>query len=356
MATEKIYLDRNENNYGPSPACFDALRNASIPLLSTYTRVFTRGSKSILSERLAKDFAVTEDQILIGYGAEHLLKQVIRCYLGKGERLLIPSYSWWYYKNIADEVGGLSSEYPLIEGKDGFEFNVTQFLKVYQEKKPKVVFFASPNNPTGNSISLDDLKLVLPELKDAVVVLDEAYVYYDEKKHVRDLIAIHPKLVVIRTFSKYYALAGMRIGYAVCGPEATEIVQYNNVYLGYHRLSEMVAIAALDSVDYYRGISAKMATDKKIYYDELGRLPGFIVYKSDANFILVKIPAEIKADLKTFLTEKGLIIKFMDEKLLNTHLRITIGTQEQNKKLVEAILSFMAVAEPSGRPVIGIDR
>jgi len=108
MAIEPIYLDRNENNYGPAPKCLDVLKNVSASTLSSYTKAYTRGVKSSLSERLASDFKVEEKQVLLGYGAEDILKQVVQCYLKEGEKLMIPSYSWWYYKEIANEVNGVN--------------------------------------------------------------------------------------------------------------------------------------------------------------------------------------------------------------------------------------------------------
>jgi histidinol-phosphate aminotransferase len=342
LAHDLVYLDRNENNYGPAPACFEVLKNAGIPTLSTYSRVFTRDVKSILSERLAQEFSVPEAQILLGYGAEDLLKQVIRCYLPSGEKLMIPAYSWWYYKAIADEVGGKNIEYPISKGADSFIFDPGAFLEAYRRERPRVVFFTSPNNPTGNSIPLNEFKGVLGHLRDSFVVLDEAYVYNDEKQHVRDLIALHPRIMVIRTFSKYYALAGLRIGYAVCGTDLAEIAKYNTLYLGFNRLSQDVALAALDSPAYYRSIAEKMDEDKKRYYLELGRIPGFIVFKSDANFILVEIPPVIMNPLKEFLVGRGLVVKFMNEPLLHSHIRITLGTQEQNTRVIDAVREFAA--------------
>ena len=114
MGKEPVYLDRNENNYGPAPKCMEVLKNVTPDMLSSYTKAYKRGVKSPLSERLASDFQVTENQVLLGYGAEDILKQVVQCYLSSNEKLMIPSHSWWYYKEIANEVGGVNIEYPMI--------------------------------------------------------------------------------------------------------------------------------------------------------------------------------------------------------------------------------------------------
>jgi histidinol-phosphate aminotransferase len=337
---QKIFLDRNENNYGPAPLCFEVLKRADYSKLSCYTKVYASGIKSILSERLAKDVNLPENRVLLGYGAEELLKQAILCYLGKDEKLLIPAYSWWYYKELASEAGGKNVEYPMEEGSDSYYYNLTKMVEIYKKEKPKAVLISSPNNPTGNSISFSDLKNLLDELRESVVIFDQAYAFEGFNDHLDRLLIENPNLIIIRTFSKYYALAGLRIGFALIGENIHKLSKLTNRYLGFNRLSEEVAIAALDSPDYYKTIAGMMQKDKELYYSELGKIEGFKVFKSDANFILVKIPKEIYKDLKEFMNGKGLIIKFMNEELLNSHLRITLGTQEQNRAVINAIKEF----------------
>lgn len=337
----KVYLDRNENNYGPAPLCFEVLKKADYSKLSCYTKTFLSGVKSILSERLAKEVNLPENRVLLGYGAEDLLKQAIHCYLGKDEKLLIPAYSWWYYKELASEVGGINLEYPLDEGEDSYHYNLNELINLYRKEKPKAVLISSPNNPTGNSISFSDLKKLLAELRKSIVIFDQAYAFDGFNDHLETLLKDNPNLILIRTFSKYYALAGLRIGFALIGDNIQKLSRLTNRYLGFNRLSEEVAIAALDSPEYYKNISEKMKNDKELYYSELGKLKGFKVFKSDANLILVKIPKDIYKDLKEFLNGKGLIIKFMNEELLNSHLRITIGTEEQNRAVINSIKEFV---------------
>ncbi|MCB9057936.1 MAG: histidinol-phosphate aminotransferase family protein [Calditrichae bacterium] len=340
MEQKMIYLDRNENNYGPAPKCFEVLKNADLTKLSYYTRAHEKGFKSILTERLASDLNVSREQILLGYGAEDLLKQAVQCFLSEGKNIMIPSYSWWYYKELASEANGSNIEYPIVVGEDTFYYDVDKMLQMYEQEKPEMVLISSPNNPTGNSLANEDLFSILKKMRETVVILDQAYLSYSNPINIAQVIKENPNLIVIRTFSKYYALAGMRIGYAVVGENLSALSTLMNRYLGYHRLSENIAIAALDSADYYANIYDRMKEDKELYFNELAQLPGFNPYKSDANFMLVKIPKEIMTDLNTFLKNKGLVIKFMNEPVLNSHLRITIGTREENKMVIEAIKEF----------------
>lgn len=340
---EVIYLDRNENQYGPAPACFEVLKADNFKNLSEYSRDFSRGVKSALSERLANDYGVPEKNILLGYGGEDILKQAVHCYLNKGDKIMIPSYSWWYYKKISDEKGGVKIEYPIVEGDDSFYYDVDGMLKIYEEQKPKLVLISSPNNPTGNRLEADQLKMILRKMKDTVVILDEAYAifYNKDNSHLKEIISEFPNVLIVRTFSKYYGLAGIRIGYVLMGDNHADLSLFSARYLGYNRLSEQIALAALDSEKYYDDMRNKMVADTNTFLKEFNQLNGFKAYKSYANFILVKIPEEIKDSLKKYLTERNMIVKFMAEDGLFSHLRITIGTQEQNSLLLNMIKSFL---------------
>jgi histidinol-phosphate aminotransferase len=335
-----VYLDRNENNYGPAPKCLDVLKQTNPLTLSFYTKAHIRGVKSPLSERLAKEVGVPEERILLGYGAEDLLKQTIQCYLKPGGKLMIPAYSWWYYKAIASEVGGENVEYPMPKGKDRFMYDVAGMIQTYRKEKPGVVFISSPNNPTGNSMDQVEMTSVLDALRDVPVVLDQAYWYNAAALSAKEIVDRYPNALLVRTFSKYYALAGVRVGFAIAGAGLEKLVKMSHRYLGYSRVSEEIALAALDSTEYYTGIARKMADDKESYYRRVGSLPGVTVFHSDANFLLVEIPADIRIRLKEFMTGQGLFLKFMDEPLLKSHIRITLGTQDQNERVIAAFEEF----------------
>jgi histidinol-phosphate aminotransferase len=336
------FLDRNENQYGPAPACHKVLQNSG-ELLSTYSRDFTRGIKSILSERLAYDFGIGEKKILLGYGSEDILKQVVQFHINKGDQIMIPSCSWWYYKKLADEAGGINIEYPIVEGDQAFSYDQERMVDIYKEHQPKLVLISSPNNPTGNRMEKEQLTFVLDNMKSTVVVLDEAYLSFDEKfdSDPVSLINKYRNLIIIRTFSKYYALAGIRTGFAFLGDNYEEFSMVNARYLGFNRLSEMIAIAALDSDEYYTSMARNMAADMEMLYDELNQIPGFKAYKSHANFILVRIPRGIKNSLNEYLLERNMVIKFMNEDGLDTHVRITLGTHSQNCQLLKLLRAFM---------------
>jgi histidinol-phosphate aminotransferase len=345
-----VYLDRNENLYGPSPKCFEALRNLGVEELSIYSRDFTRGVKSRLSERLAADLHIPEPQILLSEGSEDMLKQIVHCYLGPGEKILSPAQSWWYYQKVAAEVGGETVTYELKEGSDAFYYDVDEIVDLYRKESPRVVLIASPNNPTGNSFPDSDLKKLTEAFRESIVVLDEAYWGFADtsNEHLAKLIGRYRNLVVLRTFSKFYALAGARIAYAAVGASLSRLTRFASRYLGYNRISEALALAALDSPDYYATISSTMRSDRKAYGAFFAQHDGFRPFRSDANFVLVKIPAALKNPLQKFLTERRIAIKFFSEPEFSTCIRITIGTSEQNKRMLTALSEFLDTARQSG--------
>jgi histidinol-phosphate aminotransferase len=337
-----IYLDRNESQFGPAPECFDVLRRASKVELSCYSRDFVRGVKSVLSETLAKEYDLAEADVLLSYGSEDMLKQLVHCYLGDGESMMIPQHSWWYYKSVAGEVNGKIVEYPMHSGENRFSYDVNEIVSLVRTVQPRLLLFASPNNPTGNSLPLRDMKLLLTQCDTTMFVIDEAYFgFSDVPANVMPRLTLeYPHLAVLRTFSKLYALAGIRIGYAFVGKKYQKLVTFSARYLGYNQLSEEVALAALQNPAYYKLLAKTTADERERYYEFFDNRDGCIAYRSEANFILVKLPAKDVELLKMHLTEAGLIIKFFSVKEFANHVRITIGTPEQNTLLLSEMRKY----------------
>lgn len=341
------YLDRNESQYGPSPKCYEYLKTTTIDDLSWYSRDFAKGVKSSLSKRIANDFNIDERQVILSYGSEDLLKQIIHYYLDRKEKILIPKEAWWYYKKVAYEVGGFNVEYPMYIGeKDGlktFMYDVDRMIEIYTRERPRIVLIASPNNPTGNRIPKEELRRFLDACRGAIVMIDEAYWGFGstENDYVKEYIDEFPNLVICRTFSKYYALAGARIGFAFAGKNLEELINFSVRYLGYNKMSEKLGEIALDDSEYYEKVTKMMQEDKEYFYKEFNALDGFTAYKSYANFMLVDMPAHIRKDMDKYLKERNMLIKFLNEEAFKTETRITLGTREQNYYLMECIKDFL---------------
>jgi len=340
-----ILFDRNENRYGPAPACLEVLRQADAELLFNYTRAFKRGHYSDLSVRLGNIHGVQEKRIILGYGCEDILKGAVHYFLGKGRKILIPSASWWYYKAIADEVGGITVEFPLMEKPGRYEFDVDALLRMRKEHDPGMILIASPNNPTGNTLAREDLLRILDAYHDRPVILDQAYfgLTPGQTDDFGPLTDKFPNLLILRTFSKLFALAGVRMGYGIIGEGLDGFQKYCARNLGYNRLSERLALAAIDSPEYYDGIARSMAADRDKFYEFFRSYDGCEVFESEANFILVKFPHHVIPVLKEALDEQGLIVKFFTEPAFLGYARISLGTVDENALLMDAIVEAWPV-------------
>lgn len=344
MTQTPLFLDRNENLYGPSPKCFEVLRNLTLSELSLYSRDFQRGVKSALSERLAAEHGIPEEQILLSEGSEDMLKQAVHCYLGPGEKILCPDQSWWYYRSVAAEVGGETITYPLHARDRAYVYDVDAMISEYERASPRVVLIASPNNPTGNSFKDQDLLRLTEAFRESIVILDEAYWGYSEGDtgRIRTLIGSYRNLLILRTFSKFYALAGARIGYAAAGTSLSRLTRFASRYLGYNRISELLALAALDSAEYYRDVNAGIRADREEFERVFDGIPGCTCYRSDANFVLVRLPSGTAGTFTEHLKSGGILIKAFTEDEFRDCVRITLGTRDQNRRVLRAVASFFS--------------
>ena len=340
------YLDRNEFNFEPSEKVVEAIRSFDPKDLCFYTRIYDQGKKSVISVRLSEIYGVPEDRILLTYGGEDMLKNAIHYFLmvGDNKKILIPEFSWWYYNRVASECGGTFEMYPIHEAEDTFAYDVTEVIEYTNRIHPRMLLLASPNNPTGNSLSSEEIGEIMENIpSDTMVLIDEAYASFitTDTDYIAPLVNKYSNLIISRTLSKFYGLPGLRVGFGFIGNGHDQFISYINKYLGYNRFSEAVALAALDSDDHYRKVADDMDWGRKLYKKELGHLPGFKVYKSVANFILIKYPLEIKERLQKALADEDYKIKFMTDKGLESCVRITLGRKEQTQKFCDTILRII---------------
>lgn len=336
------FLDRNEFNFEPSQKVIEAVRNFDPATLCFYTRIYDEGKKSIVTVRLSEMYNVPEDRVLMAYGGEEILKSAIHYYLTKGDNrtILIPQFSWWYYNRVASEVEGLTEMYPLHEEEETFSYHVDEVIEYTNRIHPRMLLLASPNNPTGNSLSPAEVGQIMENIpSDTMVLIDEAYASFisNDIDYIAPLVNKYHNLIISRTLSKFYGLPGLRVGFGFIGEGQEAFLKFANKYLGYNRFSEAVALAALESDAHYRHVADQMEWDRQLFKRELGSLPGFKVYKSVANFILIKYPTAIKAALQKALADQGYKIKFMGDPGLEDTLRITLGRPEQIQVVVDTI-------------------
>jgi len=331
-----IYLDRNESQYGPSPRCLDVLSHIPVMHLTHYTRDFNRGVKSRVSEKIAQVHGLKENQVALGYGSEGLIKLALARYTQKQDTVLLPQSSWWYYQALTDELGLKSVTYQLDKHNNTYKFNLDHIVDQYHIHQPRIVFIASPNNPTGNSLSPTDLRLLVKQLDKSLIMLDEAYVGYEDSLNysVREFLSCHENVIIFRTFSKYYALAGLRMGYALVPDALKDFEHYTMRYLGYSQVIEEVALAALSDPDYYKQIKTWINQDKELFYQAFKQSPVVTCYHSDTNFLLLKLPPVAISILQKKLNAADIQLKFFKEPAFINHIRLSLGTQAHNQQVL----------------------
>ena len=257
--------------------------------------------------------------------------------------ILIPEFSWWYYNRVASECGGTFEMFPLHEKDDTFAYDVDEVIEYTNRVHPRMLLLASPNNPTGNSLSPEEVGRIMENIPgDTMVLIDEAYASFisTDTDYIAPLVNTYSNLIISRTLSKFYGLPGLRCGFGFIGKGHEQFESYVNKYLGYNRFSEAVALAALDSDEHYRHVADDMEWGRQLYKRCLGPLPGFKVYKSVANFILIKYPEEKKEALQQALAAESYKIKFMTDKGLESCVRITLGRKEQTQAVCDIILKI----------------
>lgn len=238
------------------------------------------------------------------------------------------------------KVDGHTLQYPLYEDGNTFKYDFAAMKEMVQRENPKVLLIASPNNPTGNGLTPAELDALLAELPVTTIVLvDEAYASFvsTDTDYIKMLVDKYPNLIISRTLSKFYGLPGLRMGFGFMSKELASFGKYSNKYLGYNRISEDIAIAALKSDAHYRNIARLMNESRACFEAEIGTLPGFKVYESVANFVLIKYPIVLKERLQKAFADEDYKVKFMNEPDINTHLRITLGRPEQNRIVIGTI-------------------
>ncbi len=319
-----IKIDANENPYGCSPRVRKAL--ASYPYLSLYPDPI----QGELRASLAQYTGFEVKNIIAGSGSDELIELILRLFLEPGDKVINCPPTFAMYKFCTQICAGQNIDIPR---KADFTLDITS-VRNAMDSKTKVIFIASPNNPTGNLISREEL-LELLDLK-IIVVIDEAYYEFGQVTY-SDLLSGHPNMLILRSFSKWAGLAGFRIGYGVF-PEniANYILNIKQPY-NVNIAAQIAATESLKDVQYRQSTIQKITQERSRLYVLLKKFKWLQVYDSSANFILCKVIHKDAKDLHQKLRQKGIFIRYYDTELLRNYIRISVGKPEHTDKLISAL-------------------
>lgn len=315
-----VKLASNENNYGPSPAAVEAVREA---MGSVHMYPY---KDSLLSEKVAEYANVSPANVVCGNGSDELIELVVKAFRGPAAGVR-PAFSG--YRIISRALGMEYTEIPL---RRDFGFDAGDFIG--KNKGTNIFFLGSPNNPTASVIPKEDIERILDTKK--ITVIDEAYFEFYGKT-VAGLIKDYPNLIVLRTFSKAFGLGGLRVGYAIAAEETSELLLKVRPPFSVNALAHEAALAALDDVEYMRKTVKKIVADRESYGKKLSKK--LRVYPSYANFWLTDVsPMSAQEFFDRMLENKIVVRKFGNfPGFLGEYVRITVGKTQENEKLIKAL-------------------
>ncbi len=326
-----IKLASNENPLGLSPRVQEAIERA-LPDLSLYPD----GSGYRLKEALSVRHSINADQITLGCGSNELFELVVRAYLEPGMEAVMSEYAFAVYPLMVQAVGAKA----VITPSRNWGHDLDAMAEAINERT-RVVFIANPNNPTGTWISKGELKAFLKMVPEQVlVVLDEAYAEYVDQENYPNGIKLqrkYPNLIVTRTFSKAYGLAGLRVGFGVSNPQVADILNRVRQPFNLTSLALVAAEAALGDQAFLESTLTLNEQGRTQLNEAFARL-GLDVIPSVANFITFKVgPPEKTAALHQGLLRSGIIVRPLDSYGMPGHLRVSVGLEAENTRFIEAL-------------------
>ncbi|MBM3251854.1 MAG: histidinol-phosphate transaminase [Candidatus Omnitrophica bacterium] len=322
-----IKLASNENPLGTSSKAILAIKK-SLANLNRYPD----GNCFYLKKRLAEKLRLKPQNLIFGNGSDEIIDIIIKTFVDSGEEVLTSKVSFLEYEIVSKANNRKFREIAL---KD-FEYDL-KAIKNAVKNNTKVIFIANPNNPTGTYVNKKEVEAFLRNLpKDIIVVFDEAYnEFVDKNDFPKTLNYINRNVIVMRTFSKTFGLAGLRIGYAVAKPRFIECMNRIRQPFNVNILAQAAALNAITDDNFLKRSKKTILSGKRYLYRELDKL-GLCYIPSVANFILVDLNKDSRIVFNKLLRQ-GVIVRDMKAYKLNNFIRVTVGTKKENHRFIKAL-------------------
>jgi len=328
MASEElIKLDANENPYGALPEVREALGRLDTP------QIYPDPECSLLRQKLAAYHGVEIERIVVGAGLDEVIDLIMRACIDAGDAMLNcpPTFSMYAFD------GGMHGARIInVARKADFSLDMDDIRKAVETEQPKLLILPNPNNPDGGVLSTNEFQQLadLPLL----LVMDEAYIqFYGEEHSVMDEVAKRNNLVVLRTFSKWAGLAGLRIGYGVFPVEIAaalmKIKQPYNVSVA----AQVAATVTMDNIAKTEAVITRIREQREVLYAGLAQIEWLETLPSQANFVLCRVKGKKAGQVTEELRKQGILVRCFDQPGLSNALRISVGTAEQMQRLLTAL-------------------
>jgi histidinol-phosphate aminotransferase len=322
----KIFLDANENSLGS-------------PLIQWYNR-YPDPHHRLLREKLSVIKGIAPEHIFLGNGSDECIDLLYRCFCEPGKSNTIicpPTYGMYEVSANINDIKVLRA--PLLPD---FELDLVHLEQLVNEDT-RIIWICSPNNPTGNLMQWQDIETILNHFN-GLVVVDEAYINFARQRSWITALADYPNLVVLQTFSKAWGLAGLRIGMAFASTAIIEVIHRVKPPYNISQPAQELSLKAMDEVEQVNDMIRLLVDMRDALAEVLSSMPEVeAVYPSDANFILVKIRQA--RSVYEFLLKEGIVVRDRSKvQLCDDCLRITIGTEQENTHLVDALIRWQESA------------
>lgn len=326
-----IKLDANENPYGPSPRVLEAL--ASLDMINIYPDPESRS----LRARLSEAHNVPAKNLLAGSGADELIDLLLRVILEPGDRVIncVPTFGMYDFDTMLNYGTCVN-----IPRNTDFSLDLHAIQKAVALNQPKIIFACSPNNPDGRLLTRKEIEFLLAQ--PAVIVLDEAYIEFTQQnldlgvnQSLIRQVTDRENLVVLRTFSKWAGLAGLRIGYGAFPDWLLDSLWKAKQPYNVNVAASIAAEASLKDVRYLAINVAKIQEERSRLYAKLKLLPGITPYPTQSNFILCKTEGISARQIKQYLASKGIFLRHYDNELLQNYIRVSVGRPQDTDDLIK---------------------
>ncbi|MCP4176929.1 MAG: histidinol-phosphate transaminase [bacterium] len=331
-----IKLNTNENPYPPSPYVAETLKE----IYSDTLRFYPNPTSDSLREKIAEIFNLKIENIITGNGSDDILTIILRSFVNENENIVCfePTYS--LYPVLAQIENSNTTKVKLTENfniPDSFFYD--DFSKLCADKNNKVFFIARPNSPTGNSFNINKIRKICSKFN-GIVVIDEAYVDFAEDSCIT-LINEFKNVIISRTLSKSYSLAGIRLGWAMTNQNLILGMMKVKDSYNVNTITQQLALAALNDQSYLKTNILKVINTRKYLVEKLTEL-GFTTIDSQSNFIFTSPPKQNAEGLFNYLRKNSVIVRYFPGKTIGEYLRISIGTNEEIKLLINLCKNFIS--------------
>ncbi len=284
-----------------------------------------------LRNQIGKFYNIDAENVICGVGSDQVIDMIIRAFISPNDKVVMPTPSFSMYKLSTIVNHGRAVEVPL---DSEYEYELDKFINTIKKVQPKLVFLCTPNNPTGCILERNDIIKVI-ENCNCPIVVDEAYAEYTGIS-VIDLVNKYDHLIVLRTFSKAFGLAGLRTGYAIACKDMIDAIYITKPPYNISTYSQRASMFVLEHYEFYMNQVTNLVEERERLAFELSKL-SFVqkVYESGTNFVLVKVNQE---NIKKFLETKLILIReYPSTSNLASCIRITVGTKDENDKLLDTL-------------------